>query len=149
LDQKRQDKNITDLEVEFNKQNKVIVSQQNKVDQFIQSAQLDQKRQDTNITDLKQKIASLEKDLESFNKRLLISENKNQISKIQAGILNLVVYRILTIKKTLMFNQPFSNIPQMFFTLRNVHIGNNLAPLWTITNLNINRNQWSIFKTST
>ena len=116
-----------------------------KLDQFIQFVNLDQKRQDMNITDLEQRIASLENDLESFNKRLLISENKSQISRMQTGILNFgnfIVYNILTKKKTLMFNQSFSKMPQMFFTLRNVHVIGNVAPLWLISNLKINQTQW-------
>jgi hypothetical protein len=41
-----------------------------------------------------------------------------------------------------MFNQSFSKMPQMFFTLRNVHVIGNVAPLWLISNLKINQTQW-------
>jgi len=30
----------------------------------------------------------------------------------------------------------------MFFTIRNIHIANNVAPLWNINDLKISRTQW-------
>lgn len=81
-------------------------------------------------------------DLESIKNRLLISENKLkgiQISKMRTGILSFtgILGTGHVYSKNAVFNPPFQNVPQMFFTITNLHIVNNVAPLWNIVDLKV------------
>jgi len=86
-------------------------------------------------------------DLESIKNRLLNSENKLngiQISRMQTGILSFtgILGTGHVYSKNSVFNPPFQNIPQMFFTITNLHIVNNVAPLWNIVDLKVYQGSW-------
>lgn len=87
-------------------------------------------------------------DLDSIKNRLLNSENKLngiQISRMQTGILSFtgILGTGHVYSKNSVFNPPFQNIPQMFFTITNIHIVNNVAPLWNIVDLKVYQGSWN------